>query len=546
MESSDKTVQELKQKIAELEKEINQKNQKEKSLDKQIKKLQESEERFRSLVENTSDCFWETDENAIITYISPNIKDLLGYTIEEIQGKTTRHIRTPAETKRVNTIFKRLCEAKKPFTGLESTNIHKDGHTVILETSGMPVFNKDGSLSGFRGIDRDITEKKKMEEELLKSKKLESIGFLAGGIAHDFNNLLTAILGNLSMAQMQVKPDDKVYKLLVQCENASLQAAELATKLITFSKGGWLVKKKLSLQSIFNSMGNINLSNVEVSLDYDIPPNLPSIYGDEDQLQQVFQNIFINSAESARDGSIYILVKAERTSVNSTSQLPLNKGIFIRVSISDNGKGINSENLHQIFDPYFSTKVLGNQKGMGLGLAICYSIIKKHNGHITVESEPGQGTTINIYLPIYHDEAYQLLGDEELVGTMQKGKILFMDDESFVIEITNRMLEELGYQVEGCEEGSEALSLYKKAKEIDRPFDAVILDIINKKGMEGKETLKNLLKINPDIKAIAVSGYLKTSDFNKLRDAGFCEVIQKPYKLSQLEEILNRILDHND
>lgn len=273
--------------------------------------------------------------------------------------------------------------------------------------------DETGIAAGIVCVARDISERKKLKEEIFKSKKLESLGILAGGIAHDFNNLFTIVVGNLTMARDEISPGEKAHKLLLKAEQASLKAADLARRFITFSPQGWLKKEKINLSSILkNARESENLMSQNVIYDIDISADLMPICGDEAQLTQVIQNLFLNAAgaiEALADRVAgKISVRAENAPVEDVkdqidSNILLKKEKYVKVLIEDNGIGISPGNMEKVFDPYFTTRDKTDQKGMGLGLTLCYSIIKKHGGHITLESEKAKGTTVTLYLPVYMD-----------------------------------------------------------------------------------------------------------------------------------------------
>jgi signal transduction histidine kinase len=248
----------------------------------------------------------------------------------------------------------------------------------------------------------DITRRKKAESELLKSRKMESVGILAGGIAHDFNNLLAVIVGNTSLMKLTFgEHNSRLNNYLDNVERASAQAAELAQKFITFSEGGWLMRKKVKLTNILKDSAQLSPEIKNIRYEMSIPPDLDMIYGDERQLRQVFVNLLLNAQEFTDDNNRKIEVTAKNTILDNDNPFSLKKGKYVHVSVIDNGKGIPPELLEKIFDPYFSTKNTVSQKGLGLGLALCYSIVNKHEGHISIESKVQQGTTVNLYLPVF-------------------------------------------------------------------------------------------------------------------------------------------------
>jgi two-component system cell cycle sensor histidine kinase/response regulator CckA len=381
----------------------------------------------------------------------------------------------------------------------------------------------------------DITKRKRMEEDISKIQKLESIGILAGGIAHDFNNILTAILGNVSLAKIY-DLQSNVQERLTEAEKACMQAKELTQQLLTFSRGGAPVKKVTSIAHLLSDSAIFASSGSNARCECSIPDDLWAAEVDEGQISQVVNNLVIN-AEQAMPGGGVIKVSAENIFL-SESVLPLEDGNYVKISVEDQGVGIPEQHLQRIFDPYFTTK----QKGSGLGLATSYSIIRNHDGHIVVESILGVGTTFHIYLPASSEEAVTREKMEEEIPVMGKGNILVMDDEEFIRELVGDMLVNIGYEATTVSDGAEAVELYKEAKESGRPFDAVIMDLTVPGGMGGREALRRIMEIDPEIKAIVSSGYSNDpimADFGKY---GFSGVIAKPYKTGELSEVLYKVM----
>ena len=421
-----------------------------------------------------------------------------------------------------------------------SLSKRKDGTTFLASDTAVAVKNEKGDIVYYDGIVEDITERKKMEQELLKRKKIESIGILAGGIAHDFNNLLAVILGNISMVKSEFYPEHDHFRPLDNAENATVQAGYLAKKLITFSRGGWLNKKKLTLLKIINrAKEQINGAN-DVIFEVDIPAGTFHIDADEDQLIQVFSNLLQNAADWMREDK-RIFIRAANITINENDDLPLRQGNYVKIAIMDKGTGIPKEDIEKIFDPYFSAKRLGTRKGMGLGLTICHSIIEKHGGHIVIESTHHTGTTAYIYLPVFPGKAGSIQKKEHRQGE-KTVRILLMDDETSILDLVNQILQKMDYRVETARDGSEAIRLYKKAIQEDRSFDLVILDIVIKKGLGGKETLHRLQKIDPGVRAVALSGYVGDRDIDDLKEIGFREVIRKPARVKDFEYAINSVL----
>jgi len=382
-----------------------------------------------------------------------------------------------------------------------------------------------------RWLLRDITKHKQLEEELQKADKLESLGVLAGGIAHDVNNFLTVILGNLSLVKRCVKEDPKATKYLQYMEEAIKQTGHLTGQMLTFAKGGKPLTKAVSICRLIEEDSAFVLSGSKTRCELFLSEDLPSVEIDQGQIIQVITNLLINADQAMKEGGT-IKIRAEKPAVTAENgTLPHLSGNYVALTITDEGVGIPSEILPIIFDPYFSTK----EQGSGLGLTICYSIVKKHGGHISVQSVEGKGTSFTIYLPVSGVQA-ENEGHEDLLISGE-GKVLLMDDEESVRQTANEMLTFLGYEVELARDGAEAVRLYKEAFLSDRPFDVVITDLTVRGGMGGKVAVSELIKVDQDVKAIVSSGYSSDSlsDYKKY---GFYDVIAKPYRLQELGKVL--------
>ncbi len=383
-------------------------------------------------------------------------------------------------------------------------------------------------LAANRRLKREIVERKRAEEEVLKLAKLESIGVLAGGIAHDFNNILTAVQGNVSMAKLASKPGDKVYKWRAEAEKASMRAKDLTQQLLTFSRGGEPVKKPCHIEGIVRDSCEFAVRGSSVRCEFSLPEDAWAINADEGQISQVVGNLIINAQQAMPHGGV-IDVRVENLVIGPERGLPISSGEYVRLSIKDHGVGIPEEHLPNIFDPYFTTK----QKGSGLGLATSHSIIKKHDGLITVSSTSGLGTTFEIYLPRCQDEVSttQELKTRLITG---RARLLLMDDEPTIAQLAKEMLSMLGYDVDVAHEGSEAVELYQQAWKASEPYDLLIVDLTVPGGMGGKEAVEILGKSYPNIKALVSSGYSNDPIMANYRKYGFAGVVSKPYTVQEL------------
>ena len=382
----------------------------------------------------------------------------------------------------------------------------------------------------------DITDRKKMEQDLIRMQKIESLGILSGGIAHDFNNVMTGVLGNISLAKIWAESDEKVKEILIDAENACFRAKELTQQLITFAKGGSPIKETIPIKGLIKDLTIFTLSGSNVKAKFDIPYDIWPVEVDGGQISQVINNLVLNADQAMPEGGI-IEVKCENVEINKEDILPLKTGRYIRITIKDQGCGIAREHIDKIFDPYFTTK----QKGSGLGLSTVYSIIKRHDGYISVESEIGLGSTFYVYLPASEKETCEKR-EEEKDPIYGKGRILLMDDEEIVRNAANKMLTKLGYEVELIEDGVKVVELYKAAKDSGRPFDIVIMDLTIPGGMGGKEVIIKLLEIDPYVKAIVSSGYSIDPVVSEYEKFGFKGFLTKPFNIVEIGKVVNKVL----
>ena len=500
-------------------------------------RLKESEERFRSLVEESPFAIHIT-RNGIILFSNATSMKMFGYgKRSEIVGRSMLDIVAPQCRDEVWDKTIRRESGEGVINSYETTGLRKDGSEFPMQVTVKLLSMAEGiaNIAFFE----DLTLRKLIEEELIKVRNLESIGTLAGGIAHDFNNLLMGVTGYMELARMQAPPESKAYSYLTEAEKIADHGKELTQQLITFSQGGEPVKKEVKIAPVLKNGSRFTLSGSNVKCEYLLPGNLHTIEADEAQLRQVIHNIVLNAKEAMPKGGT-ITIRAENATVTGEDIVPVSPGDYVKIAIEDKGAGIAPENIPKVFDPYFSTKDMGIQKGMGLGLAIAYSIVKKHNGHIIVESIPDKGTSFIVYLPVYvkRPEA----SEKTEFGPAQKKRILFMDDEVFIRTIGNEILVHLGYDVTLTRDGNETVLVYKQEKRAGRPFDVVILDLTMKGGIGGKEVLREILSVDPDVRAIISSGYTDDPVLSDYVSFGFRGAITKPYNINQLREILKEVM----
>jgi len=391
-------------------------------------------------------------------------------------------------------------------------------------------------LRGFWWLKRDISEKKRTEAELLKAQKLESLGILAGGIAHDFNNLLTGIIGNISIARLYLDTGHSAAGRIERASNAAYRAQDLTRQLLTFSKGGNPIKATASISRLLKDCVSFVLRGSNVRCRFELPNDLWPAIMDEGQIGQVVNNLVINGCQAMPSGGT-IAIGACNMGIGKGNSIGLKEGRYVRVSVTDTGVGIPRENIRKIFDPYFSTK----EKGTGLGLALSYSIIRKHGGVITVRSKVGVGSSFLFYLRAA-PPAPSRVGESSTEPPVSRGKILVMDDEPIILELARDALVHFNYDVTVAKDGREAVDQYRQAASNGRPFDVVIMDLTVPGGMGGKEAIRYLREIDPNVKAIVSSGYSDDPIMSNFEKHGFRAVLPKPYDGLKLREILDNLV----
>jgi PAS domain S-box-containing protein len=414
--------------------------------------------------------------------------------------------------------------------------IARDGTGRSIADSGAPIMDKDGGIIGMVLVFRDVTEKQRTDQELLKIKKLESVGVLAAGIAHDFNNILAAILGNLDMARTLLEPGQEVTTLIEEAEAASLRARDLTQQLLTFARGGAPVRQAASIAGVIKDSTAFVLRGSEVDSVFDIPDDLWLVDIDAGQMSQVIQNIIINARQAMPEGGKVTITCRnirEYGSGNASDQ-----GRFVAIAISNPGTPIPEHLLETIFDPYFTTK----SDGSGLGLAVCHSIITKHDGRIEVSSVPGHETTFTILLPASQKATVAAKQVEKPASAPAPGRILIMDDEEMIRNISKKMLRRLGHEVDTVEGGRQAIKAYRQAMAAGRCYDLVIMDLTIPGGMGGKEAATELLALDPNASLLVSSGYSNDPVMADFAAYGFAGVIAKPFLMEDLSRTVNNQL----
>jgi PAS domain S-box-containing protein len=483
------------------------------------------------------------DSAGTIILINRKGCQILGYSSDqELLGRNWFDLcLPPAVRPKIKEVFRlQLAGNMEPVEFFENEVLTSTGAERLIAFHTTLIRDREG-ICGVMFSGEDITEQRQMQAELLKSQKLESLGVLAGGIAHDFNNILTAILGNISIAKLDMEKNHASHSHLSRAEKAVQRAADLARQLLVFAKGGQPVKRIVSIQQIVKDAVSLSLSGTKVKGELDIPAPLQAVEADEGQISQCLHNILINAVHAMPEGGT-LTVRGENVTLKEGSITGLTAGAYVKLTMTDTGCGISPEDQKRIFDPYFTTR----KGGTGLGLASTHTIIKSHKGHIHVKSAPGKGTTFTLLLPAKVAAAAPSPTEQDpAIASHQGESILVMDDDEMVRHLAILTLERLGFTVTACSNGADAVSLYSAARQGGSPFSLVIMDLTIPGGMGGVEACRQLRAMDPDARVIVSSGYSDDPVMANFADYGFCAAIEKPYRVQDIAEVLGRINTEN-
>lgn len=501
--------------------------------------LGDNEERYRAIAEHAYDLILETRPNGNLLYLSPSCHHVLGYDLKNLQNRNFLDLLHADEHSKISSAFEFNAMNLKEWD-LSCRLHHLSGEWRSFEGHVKPFRTATGEIITVIVL-RDITEQRRIDEEHVRTTKLESISLLAGGIAHDFNNILTAVFANVGLAKMMVSkdthnPNHKAVERLSAAEKACMRARDLTKQLLTFAKGGTPVKNPASMARFIKDTVEFALRGSNVRCEQNLQEHLWSVEIDESQMGQVLHNLIINANHSMPNGGI-MSIGAHNVRIEAVHGLPLTPGPYVQVSLRDQGTGIHPEHLSKIFDPYFSTK----EKGHGLGLATAYSVIKRHGGHILVQSELGVGSTFSFYLPA-SGTVQEGLPPEESVITVGSGKVLVLEDQQDIQEILGTMLTHLGYDSEFVDNGTDAVQLYQSAISNGQPYCATIMDLTIPGGLGGRETIQRLKSIDPNVVALVSSGYSNNPVMTEPHKYGFKGIVSKPYNLEELAKAINLAL----
>ncbi|MFA6413166.1 MAG: PAS domain S-box protein [Syntrophales bacterium] len=507
-----------------------------------ISERKAAEENYRSIFDNAVEGIFQTTIDGRFLSANPALAHIFGYeSPEELMSSVTnvgRQLYVNPETRPEHI---RLIDAKGKVKHFETQLFRKDGSICWASINTRLVRDDAGNPKHYEGFLVEFTEQKRMKEDLLRTHKLESLGVLAGGIAHDFNNLMMAVQGYVDLTRLGLAPNNKACRYLDSAQRCIDQTGELTSRLITFSKGGFPLRKSCDVEGLVRDSVHSIVKEADVQTAFDFADDLWPTEIDEMQMKQCFYNLTTNAMEAMPEGG-KLTVRTENVDIPKGAAVPMKKGSYVKITFADEGVGIPVEHLDKVFDPYFSTKEMGARKGMGLGLSVCYSVLKKHEGYILVDSKPGKGTAVNLYLPVR--AAHQHAKGKEIKRALSTDtlRILIMDDERSIREIERAYLEQLGYGVTDAKNGEEAIAIYSRALHSGRPFDLVILDLTVRQGLGGQLTMERLVKIDPKIKAIIASGYVSDPVIEHYSNYGFHGAMKKPFKGEELKLLVEKIL----
>jgi len=510
------------------------------------KALKESEEKYRTILENIEDGYFEVDIAGNFTFFNDSICEVLGYTNDELMGMNNRQYTEKEDIKKLYQTFNRVYKTGKPTKIVDWEIIRKDATRRHVEASVSLMKDLEGNPAGFRGIVRDITERKKAEEEkitlesqLLQAQKMEAVGTLAGGIAHNFNNLLMSIQGNTSLMLLDTTTTHPHYERLTTIEKSVQSGSKLTSQLLGYARGGRYEVKPISINRILQETSStFAMTRKDITLHHDLARTLSGVKADRGQIEQVVLNIYVNAADAmGGGGELFITTRNIPHTAIEKKPYTIKPGNYILLTIRDTGIGMDKHTQAKVFDPFFTTK--GLAKGTGLGLASVYGIMKAHGGYIDVESHKGQGTTFFLYLPASKETIGEEIHPAAPIET-GKGTILLVDDEEIILDVGRDLLTSLGYTVLTAHGGNEAIETVSTAKPSSFPA-LVILDMIMP-GMGGGETYDRMKEIHPTIKVLLSSGYSINGQATEILKRGCNGFLQKPFTLGEISKAIREVV----
>ena len=499
-------------------------------------------ERLLVTLRSIGDGVITTDNAGRVTLLNRVAETLCGWPLADALGQPLSRVFRVVHERTLEPREDPVSQVLRTNAVIELANhtalIARDGSRRLIADSGAPIRDAAGRITGVVLVFRDVTEKQRIEDALLRARQLEAIGFLAGGIAHDFNNILTALFGNISLMRLHVPPDSPMRALLEQADQAFYRARDLTQQLLTFAKGGAPLKKTGSLRALIEDTARFLLHGTKTVTSFTFPDDLWSAEFDPGQMSQALSNILLNAIQVMPAGGT-ITVGGSNIRLRANEVPPLKEGPYVRLFIEDEGPGIPETDRERVFHPYFTTK----ESGTGLGLATAYSVVQRHGGHIGI-GDSRRGARFEIYLPAADTHSTSAADERPARGEPDGGRgyVVIMDDEEPVRTVCADILGHLGYEVELVADGESLVSLYGTRFAEGRRPDAVIVDLTVPGGMDGREAARRILAIDRDARLLVSSGYCNDPVMSAYRDHGFVGVIAKPYDVRELAANLARVM----
>ena len=508
------------------------------ALRKALGQLAREKERAQVTLRSIADGVITADVEGNVEFMNRHAEGMTGWNQEEAAGRAVREVFRVLDARTGQELSEPLAERQADSrAGEQNVLVARDGTRRLIDDSVAAIPGGALGTVGSILVFRDVTVKVREEEERVKWQKLESLGTLAGGIAHDFNNFLAAILGNISLAKQILNPGSKAVARLEAAERASDRASELAVKLLTFSKGGKPVRERISPESVVRDSALLSVHGTPVRCEFGIAEDLWATDADAGQIGQAIGNLVINAVQAMPGGGT-VRIRGENVVIGQGEMAYVEPGPYVKIEVADTGVGIPEKNLKRIFDPYFTTR----ETGTGLGLTTSYHIMKSHGGNLFVESEPGAGTTVSLYLPASKECMPRVVEAERETARDGKWRVLVMDDEDLVRDMEIGMLEHLGCEARGARDGSEAIGMYEDAAREGTPFDLVVMDLTVPGKMGGKEACARLLGMYPDARVIVCSGYSSDPVMSGHAGYGFLGRLGKPFHMAELKRVVEQVL----
>jgi PAS domain S-box-containing protein len=505
--------------------------------------LRESEEKYRNILESIEEGYFEVDIRGNFTFLNATLCRILEYPEDELMGMNNREYMTAETSKKTYKAYNKIYATGEPVKNLELETIRPDGAKKYLEVSVSLIKEIEGQPIGFRGIVRDVTqkklaeeEKKKLEVQLQRAQKMEAIGTLAGGVAHDLNNVLSGIVSYPELLLLDIPEDSPLRKPILTIQKSGKRAADIVQDLLTLARRGVVATEVVNINQIIKNYlnspecENLKEFHPDAKIESNLEAYLLNIMGSSVHLSKTVMNLVSNAAEAMPEGgNIFISTESKYIDKPIRGYDDVKEGDYVVLTVSDTGVGISSGDLERIFEPFYTKKVMG-RSGTGLGMAVVWGTVKDHKGYIDAQSEEGKGATFTLYFPVTRRE---ISGKEEafpMEEYMGKGEaILVVDDVEEQREIASRILTKLNYAVTSVSSGEEAVDYMK-----DNSADLLVLDMIMDPGIDGLETYKRILELYPVQKAIIASGFSETDRVKEAQRLGAGKYIKKPYTLEKI------------